>query len=189
MNVEVKRINSDLVDDFLYFFDNIAFEDNPDWKCCYCYFFHSDCSTEDWMKRTCKENREASKQLILSNRMNGLMAFVDNKPVGWCHSDKKSSLVGLKHHLNIVIDSNEKVGAIVCFIVAPKFRRKGIARKLLSHSCEEFKNQNYSYIEAYPKKECASNSGNYHGPLSMYLSDGFVVYKEFSNYVIVRKEI
>jgi hypothetical protein len=36
----VKELMSSLKDDFLLFFDSIAFADNPDWSDCYCSAYH-----------------------------------------------------------------------------------------------------------------------------------------------------
>ena len=36
----IKELNPSLKDDFLYFFDHIAFADNPDWSDCYCSLYH-----------------------------------------------------------------------------------------------------------------------------------------------------
>ena len=35
----VKELTPSLRDDFLLFFDNVAFADNPDWGDCYCYTY------------------------------------------------------------------------------------------------------------------------------------------------------
>ena len=36
----VKELASSLRDDFLLFFDSVAFADNPDWSDCYCSAYH-----------------------------------------------------------------------------------------------------------------------------------------------------
>ena len=36
MNIEIKKLTADLLDDWLYFFDNTAFSDNDNWAGCYC---------------------------------------------------------------------------------------------------------------------------------------------------------
>ena len=40
MSVIIKSLGPELTDDFLYFFDNLAFSDNPEWAGCYCHFYH-----------------------------------------------------------------------------------------------------------------------------------------------------
>jgi hypothetical protein len=36
----VKELVPSLRDDFLLFFDHVAFADNPDWSDCYCSLYH-----------------------------------------------------------------------------------------------------------------------------------------------------
>src|SRR2546422_1010526 len=36
----VKELTPSLRDDFLHFFDKVAFADNPDWSDCYCSAYH-----------------------------------------------------------------------------------------------------------------------------------------------------
>ena len=38
--VVVKELIPSLRDDFLLFFDHVAFADNPDWSDCYCSAYH-----------------------------------------------------------------------------------------------------------------------------------------------------
>lgn len=187
MNIEIKKLTPELVDDFFRFFEHIAFPDHPEWGCgCYCCFFHAN-NIEEWENQTVEENREIARKMILSDKMKGLLAYADGKPVGWCHFDDKSKLPGLKVFYPQVIGNEENIGAIVCFTIAQQYRNKGIAKKLLSQACGELEKQGFLIAEAYPQRECASDEENYHGPLSMYLSQGFSVHKELEKEVIVRK--
>jgi hypothetical protein len=61
MNIEIKALEPPLIDDFLYFFDEIGFADNPNWSSCYCQYYHFDGSRSEWSNRTKKQNRDASK--------------------------------------------------------------------------------------------------------------------------------
>ena len=36
----IKELSPSLRDDFLLFFDHVAFADNPDWSDCYCSAYH-----------------------------------------------------------------------------------------------------------------------------------------------------
>ena len=40
MNIEIKPLTKDLRNDYLYFFDHIIFDENPDRAKCYCYDYH-----------------------------------------------------------------------------------------------------------------------------------------------------
>jgi len=189
MKVTVKPLSPEWVDDFLYFFDQVAFSDNPDWASCYCYYYHIACNGKQWAKRGKEENRECAREFILSGEMNGHLAYTNGSPVGWCNANHKASYARLTAEKNLSDLGSEKVGSIVCFVIAPSYRRKGIARQLLEGACAGFKSKEYDYAEAYPRKEGLSDAQHYHGPLSMYKKAGFSVHKEFSDYFIVRKKL
>ena len=85
MDIIIKNLTPDSLEDFLNFFDNIAFSDNPDWAGCYCHFYHFPGTMEQWGEVTKERNRNATIDLIKEKRMAGLLAFVNKKPVGWCN--------------------------------------------------------------------------------------------------------
>lgn len=188
MELRIKSLSPETLEDFLYFFDNLAFTDNPHWSSCYCYCYHADCSNEEWQSRTGEQNRQSSSQLILEDKMHGFLAYDEDKPVAWCHADLKDNIAGLQG-LGEASTDYEKIGAIVCFIVAPAYRRNGIATQLLQHVCEDFKAKGYSSIEAAPKSEGSKDSENYHGPLAMYMKSGFEKVSEMQGLTIVRKNL
>lgn len=188
MDIEIKKLSPELINDYLYFFDNLAFTDNPHWASCYCCFYHANCIGDEWKKRTTQQNREMAVELISKDQMHGFLAYSEDKPVAWCHADTRSHLAQLNDLCNEE-DKLYKVGSIVCFIVKPECRKKGIARKLLKHAISDFKDNNHNIIEAYPKLIGESDSENHHGPLKMYLNHGFVQTGGNEKFAIVRKEI
>ena len=40
MNLDIRALTYDLLDDYIDFFDNIAFSDHKEWSGCYCVHFH-----------------------------------------------------------------------------------------------------------------------------------------------------
>jgi ribosomal protein S18 acetylase RimI-like enzyme len=186
LDIQIKALSPELLDDFLSYFDNIAFSDNPEWAGCYCQFYHFKGTSEEFSKRTAKDNRESSKKLILSGKMNGLMAYHDDKPVGWCNVNSKENyaIIPFKE------ESQEKIASIICFIIAPSYRKHGLARKLLRYACSSSQDKEYDLIEVYPRKgKKLSDAISYRGPASLYLSEGFYIYKEFEDYYVMRKNL
>lgn len=189
MEIIIKPIILDLLDDFLYFFDDIGFADNPDWAGCYCYYHHCVSSDEEWIKRTGEKNRNASKELILSGKMNGYHAIINDKPIGWCHVDKKENFQKLPIEKELKNTQKDKIASIVCFLIASLHRKQGIARQLLRQAFSNFKNRGYDCIEAYPRKGVLSDAYNYLGPFSLYVSEEFYVYKELKDFYEMRKNL
>ena len=178
----VKELSPSLRDDFLYFFDNVAFADNPDWADCYCsaYHFHN--------RGKAETRREASDQ-VDEGRIHGFLAYDNGKPVGWCNAANRYSYPGVQWLMGPGPDKGEKVGSIVCFVVASSHRNKGVASHLLNAACEKFSQQGLEYAEAYPVRKPSSAAYNFPGPLSMYLKNGFNTYRDVDWYLVVRKKL
>ncbi|MFX1310749.1 MAG: GNAT family N-acetyltransferase [Promethearchaeota archaeon] len=187
MDLTIKPLSSDLLDDFLNFFDNIGFVDNPDWADCYCQFYHIEGSRKRWAKRTKEQNRNSSKALITSGKMKGFLAYSNGKPIGWCNANSKENYSYLLYKEES--NNEKKIAAVVCFLIAPSYRNKGIARLLLKQVCEYYKGKKYDYIESYPVKGEKSDARNYHGPYSLFLSEGFSVFKELKTIYVMRKNL
>ncbi len=186
MDIEVRKLGEDCLEDFLDFFDNRAFCDNPDWGGCYCcFFYYSD--DREFESRPGTANREEAVSRIRAGEMNGYMAFLDGKAVGWCNADDIGNFPRIIEDPNIEPAGDKRAAAVVCFTIDHNYRRKGIAKALLEKVCGGFEDAGYDFIEAYPGKSPGDDAGNYHGPLSMYLKSGFKIQKELEDFYIVRK--
>jgi uncharacterized protein YndB with AHSA1/START domain/GNAT superfamily N-acetyltransferase len=186
---EIRPLSPALREDYLGFFDRDAFRDNPAWAECYCLFYQFAGSAAEWSARTAAENRAEVSGLIGGGQTQGYLAYVDGRPVGWCHATELRRLPGLEGRLEFAIVGDEKLGVIVCFVIAAPYRRKGIARALLDAACAGFRERGLAYAEAYPVKGPKSDASAYHGPLSMYLEAGFEPVREEGHYVVVRKAL
>jgi hypothetical protein len=103
----VKELTPSLRDDFLHFFDNVAFADNPEWSDCYCSAYHFANN-----KGKAESRREASNQ-IEEDRMHGFLAYDNGKPVGWVNAASRSSYPGVQWLMGPGPDKAERVGSIV----------------------------------------------------------------------------
>ena len=186
VNIKIRALSPDILEDFLYYFDNVAFTDNPSWSTCYCHFYHFSGKPKQFFKRTAKENRTASKQLILSEKMKGYIAYLDEKPVGWCNVNSKDNFAKIPFKQKF----QNKIASLICFVIAPLYRKRGIARKLLRYACSDSQKKGYEIFEVYPKKgDLLTDAHSYRGPFSLYKSEGFSIYKEFKDYYVMRKKL
>jgi GNAT superfamily N-acetyltransferase len=188
-HILIQSLSPALLPDWLAFFDNEAFVDNPDWSGCYCHFYHADHEEKDWDERTAQENRNAAISLIRGGRLRGHLAYIEGRLVGWCQACPRTRVPNLDLQPDFAIDDADRVGAILCFLVAPGYRRSGVGRKLLEAACQGLARQGVEIAEAYPRRSAQGDASNYHGPLAMYLSAGFEPYRELKDYLIVRKEL
>lgn len=187
MNIEIKKLSKDLLDDWLYFFDNIAFSSNKEWSGCYCIHYHWSCKLADGRKAAGKDsNREYAIKLINEGVLQGYLAYCNNNVVGWCNTNDKQAYDTTL--FDFPWDSAEKgkrIKAIVCFNISPEFRGEGIASEMLAKICQDTAEAGYEYIEAYPFLH--DKRRNYHGPISMYEKNGFLPHGNKDDYTIVRK--
>lgn len=187
MDIIIKPLSPELLDDFLYYFDKVAFLDNPEWSGCYCHFYHFNGSIEKWTKQTKGQNRQATIELINAGGMNGFLAYLDDKPIGWCNINSRSNFAKELYKYDSSEAQTKKIAGIVCFLIAHTHRKKGIARELLKYAIEAYKNKEYDIIESYPRKGELSEAHSYRGPVSLYKSEGFEIYKDFKDYYVMRK--
>lgn len=187
--IEIVPLTPARQQDYLRFFDQDAFADNPRWAACYCWFPHADHSASAcpaWEQRTAHQNREAAARCISGGTLTGFLALADGKAVGWCNANRitRYSVVNPEPGLDA-----DEAGFIACFVVAAPWRGHGIARRLLDAACDHFRAQGCRWVEARPAREANSAADNYHGPLALYLSRGFQILREEGNTVVVRRRL
>jgi uncharacterized protein YndB with AHSA1/START domain/GNAT superfamily N-acetyltransferase len=186
-SIVVRELTPNLVDDFLAFFDRDAFADNPGWSSCYCMEKHV--AADEWSRRTGADNRRDQEARIRGGAGRGLLAYVDGRPVGWCNAGPRTAMIGLDHLPDLRTHGTERVGAIVCFVIASRYRRHGVARQLLDSACESLAGQGFAVAEAYPSKQGGSDASEYRGPLQMYLDAGFTAFRDTPRWTVVRKAL
>jgi GNAT superfamily N-acetyltransferase len=199
MDIEIHALSPELLDDYLYFFDNVAFTDHMEWSRCYCVHFHWNEVVESEYKSYEAAggksfNRDYAIRFIKDNTIQGYLAYMDGSVVGWCNANDKSNYSGLtKDKWPVIWDEDkgcaEKVMSVVCFLVAPDMRGKGIATQLLTRVCQDAAAKGYKYVEAYPYKNSDDMYANHHGPFSLYQELDFVLVKDLGERCIVRKTI
>lgn len=189
MEITIKALSSDILDDWLYYFEKTAFADNPGWSGCYCHFYHFAGSSKKWKKQTEEDNKNASTNLIRSGEMHGFLAYFNDKPVGWCNINSKEKFAKILYKDDSPYSQGKKIAAIVCFLITHTNRRQGIARNLLKHAISHYKEKEYDIIESYPRTGKLSDAHSYRGPISLYKSEGFTIHKEFEDIHVMRRTL
>ncbi len=185
--INIRPLSTKLIPDYLDYFDNRAFADNPDWAFCYCHFLYADRNIKPWGQYKAKENREAVIQLIGDGKLQGYLAYVDGQVVGWCNAAPKVLIPELRNLWPVDAD---QVGSIGCFVIAKPFRGQGIGSQLLAAACEGFRGMGLTIAEGYPLPRSKKESSNHFGPLRMFRSAGFEIYKrKAGRRLVVRKTL
>ncbi len=93
LDLVIRKLGPELLDDYLRFFDADAFEDFPWWSVCYCGFFHDPCADDEWDPgpEAGPEHRAFKAELIRSGEATGLLAYARGRVVGWCNAAPRAS--------------------------------------------------------------------------------------------------
>ena len=173
MEMEIKRLTPALCEDWLGFFDGIAFGDHGEWAFCYCLEGHMTRKDNEDLKDY-NLRRNYAKQLILEGKMRGYLAYDGDKVVGWCNVNDRNNypyvaemFAAMGHKAE-----NVKTKSIFCFLVVSEYRGRGIATHFLEQVCKDAKQEGYEQVEAYPFSD-ENMEFQFHGTIKMYRTNGF----------------
>ena len=184
----IRRLEPALLDDFLHFFDRVAFADNPSWSNCYCNCYQFTGSGPEWNTSTARGNREAQIARIQAGASPGYLAYVDGAVGGWCRAGARSLLPNFDRGGVFPVDDPATAAAVVCFTIAAPYRRFGLARQLLEYACVDLASQGLQFIEAFPlNKAQTSDPAAYHGPRALFEAAGFQQVGETKDFLRMRK--
>jgi len=196
-NVVVERLSPATRDDYLAFFDHErgpAFSDNPEWARCYCQFYRIPRAL-DWKTFTGDQNRIAASASIACGEAEGYLAKAGGETVGWLHAAPRHKLPHAFERLRVDppdIDVPAREAAIVvCFVIAPAWRRRGVATALLDAALADLAARGIAIVDAFPFKagDSASATDHYHGPESLFASRGFLPIGGNDDVTIVRRRL
>lgn len=171
--MNIKALTLSNYSDYTDMIEHLSYGHQPNWKGCYCYFYHNNLPFEDWIKRTGEENKVASKQAVIDGTLKGFLAYKDNKVIGWINVNDAIHFHRLKTHLTPVI-KDRKVALSICFIVHPDYRNQGVATTLLKHAIDVYKEKGYDTMLALPITSDRAIELNYRGTKGMYEKQGYI---------------
>lgn len=182
--VEIVAATEERLDDVLGFFDREAFAGKPEWAACYCMAHHVGEGGPEWCR---DRNRRLLAERIAAKTTTGFVAYAGGAVAAWCNASPRSAYV---HYAGRDELDDDAVGSIVCFIVAPPYRRHGLAVRLLDAAVGSFRERGMAVAEAYPNADPRDDAAAYHGPLEMYLQAGFEQAGALNEHlVVVRKTL
>jgi GNAT superfamily N-acetyltransferase len=184
--VTIVPVMHDHVDDWLRFFDHDAFADNPDWASCYCLEPHLP-ATPNQPERPWRETRACMAERFAGGTTFGYLAYVDGRVAGWVNASLRSDY-GLYRDVDPNGPDPSSVIGVSCFVIAPPFRRHGIASALLDRVIADAPSRGAAWIEAYPRNHPDANDAAYfRGARSMYEARGFKAIEVRERDTVVRR--
>ena len=181
-------------DDYLAFFDHErerAFADNPAWSRCYCHYFHL-ASAIDWSSLSPDANRAAIAARIDVGEMEGFLAQDDaGRIVGWLNAQPRHKLPHCFTRLDVPAAAPEvpahEAAIVLCFVVDPLWRPKGVERALLEHALASFAQRGIRVVDAFPSASSGSAAAHDRGSRALYESLGFADLAHHGDTVAMRK--
>jgi len=152
------------------------FEEGGDPKWCWCVYFRF--RGRDWTNSTAAENRAALETLTERPLAPGLLAYQDDRPVGWVSLGPREDYKRLAYSKVLAPVDDTPVWSIVCFAVSRRVRGMGVAEHLLGAAVEFARDHGATTLEAYPVDTGGGRvptADAYHGTLAMFERAGFEV--------------
>jgi GNAT superfamily N-acetyltransferase len=138
-----------------------------------------------WWRLTRKEfeagqgakNRQAMKSIVDSGEIPGIIAYRENKPIGWCSVAPRRQFGTLERSRVLRRLDEKPVWSIVCFFIHKQYRKQGIALYLIRAAVNYVQERNGKIVEAYPTvpwERRLPPVSSYMGVPSLYTKAGFV---------------
>lgn len=166
--ISVRPVTAERIDDWLAFFDHDAFAGNPVDAVCYCTGpMLGDAGSRPW-----QENRTCMVGMLRSGRAYGYLAYAGNRAAGWVNASMRE---------NAVI-------SVACFVIAPPYRRHGVAAALLERVLADAAARGADVVEARPLTQPEdADAANFRGHLGLFLAHGFEVVERREQDAVVRR--
>jgi GNAT superfamily N-acetyltransferase len=121
-------------------------------RSCQCAYMRL--SNAAWSASTPPANRDLHRQAIAAataaGRAAGLIAYDDDGPVGWVSFDRREAYGRLTSSKLLRPVDERPVWSVVCFVVAARARRSGLAGRLLDAAIAYAREHGVTRLEAYP---------------------------------------
>jgi GNAT superfamily N-acetyltransferase len=142
---------------------------------CWCMWWRI--GRAQWNQQKGERNRKALKKLVQSDKIPGILAYVDGNPAAWVSLAPREDFPVLENTRLFQRIDDEPVWSIVCFFTRRPYRRSGMTGKLLQAAIRYARAKGARVLEAYPvepKKDTVPDLFAYTGFSSVFRKAGFV---------------
>lgn len=173
MNLTIRTVDRNDPAAFANYFGSIDFSHKPNWRGCYCQFYVTGGTQEEWQARPAALNRAESVERIAGGDMFGFLAYDGEECVGWCNANDLNTFPRLADRAELHVFRGRSA-VIVCFVIRPEYRGKGVGSALIEAVVEHFRAEGYDRVLAQPWVNKENPQAAYHGTPHMYERLGFV---------------
>ena len=140
-----------------------------------------------WRQRTGnpERNKQAMEELVREGHEPGVLAYESGVPVGWVSVGPREDFGQLVRSRTYGPVADEPgVWSIVCFYVAPGWKRRGVAAALLEAAVEHAARRGAAAVEAYPHER-----GDYMGTPDAFARMGFAPVRSAGKRTVMRYSV
>ena len=141
---------------------------------CWCMYWRVKSAV--WEKQKGKPNKRAMKKIIFSGNIPGIIAYLNNEPVGWCSVAPRGDFSRLDNSQILKPVDEKPVWSVVCFFIHKNYRNQGLSTTLLNAAKKFVKSRGGKIIEGYPvepKKDKMPDAFAWTGISAAFQSAGF----------------
>lgn len=121
---------------------------------CWCMWWRHTRAEHEAMKG--EPNRLAMQSIVTSGEVPGIIAYLDDAPVGWCSIAPRDAFPSLDRSRTLKRVDDTPVWSITCLFVAKQRRRQGLMLKLIDAAVEYARDNGAPVVEAYPVESKSS---------------------------------
>ncbi|HEX7846888.1 MAG TPA: GNAT family N-acetyltransferase [Chitinophagaceae bacterium] len=97
-------------------------------------------------------NKKAIQQLTKKNKPIGVLAFLNEKAIGWCAIAPREEYKRLETSRIMKPIDDKPVWSVSCFFIQKEFRNKGLSSQLLKAAIAFAKKNGATIVEGYPQE-------------------------------------
>lgn len=148
---------------------------------CWCMYFRI--PSREFRENKPDGNKKLMRQLVNKGLPQGLIASLNEEPVGWIAMAPREDYMKLENSRVFKRIDDHPVWSITCFFVKKEFRHKGLSKQLIKGAVDFAKKKKIKTIEAYPAIPYAEKVPQpflWVGVLSSFIKNGFKIVQQQS---------
>lgn len=170
MSIRTAAVTPDLGSDFEKLFGPTGQQGG-----CWCMWNRQ--TSREFDERKGEPNRQAMRQLVATGPPPGLLAYIEDTPVGWVAVGPRESFSRLVRSPVTKPVDDTPVWSITCFVIDRKHRRRGVATALLDAAVRYAAESGAEAVEGYPveaRRDTMPDIYAWMGLAEMFEEAGFV---------------
>lgn len=138
---------------------------------------------KNWFVKKAKKYNGPLGKLLLWGKREKPIGFIQFGPISEFETAK------LFYKDKLPVPSGDRAFCITCIAIASKYRRRGLATKLLRNALQDLKKRGVKSVDGYPVRHASSWNQISVGPLALYQDLDFEIILDEEKQLIVRKKL